>query len=153
MPLLSGYPACCGASIITGFGGKPSDEVTGTIYNPLSGRYETIKGGKTVGEKLLEDLAGGYQNRLYTCILTVAQFKNWGEWLKANGFEFTTKFVNSVHNSTLYHFVYVKRSKTCKVKDTTEPPKGWKKYPGPTPDAKSSKDEAIVQPSEVSVAA
>jgi hypothetical protein len=155
MPTISGYPSCCGASIITGFGGTPDSEVGGmTQYNPTTGRYEVTKaGGLTAGEKLLIDLSGGYANRLYTCILTVQQFKHWGKWLKANGFEFTTKFVNSVHNSILYHFVYVKRSKTCKVKNTTEPPKGWEKYPGPTPDAESSKDEAVVQPSGVAVAA
>lgn len=147
MPVISGYPACCGASIITGFSGSPDSNVAGrTEFNVKTGRYEIINNGMKAGEKLLADIAKGYKNRLYTCILTSGQFRYWGKWLKANGFIFTNRFVNSVHNSTLYHFVYISQTKG-RIKDIYEPPRGWKGYPGPTTDAELSKDEAIAQPS------
>lgn len=155
MPSISAYPMCCGASIVTGFNGKPNDLTQpARKYNHFTGKFEESPAntGETVGDKLLKDLAGGYTNRLYTCILTTTQYKHWGEWLKANGFMFTNRFVNSVHDSILYHFVYVKKSKSCRVKPLLVPPK-WDEFPGPTPNAKSSKDKAAVPPSVEAVAA
>jgi hypothetical protein len=151
---ITGFPACCGASVVTGFSSNPKDVVTfkmerKSVDDPFYGRtsqmaYVLDKDGnriveQTVLDKFKADLARfnrTHPDRLYTCVLNSAQYnrnkKEWPRVLKKLGFEHVRTWNNSGHGKSHCRlFVLVTNVSGSKVKDPYKPPEGWGKFPGP----------------------
>jgi hypothetical protein len=143
MPAISAFPACCGASILTGFNNDPLAPA-GFKTDPKTFTYELDGDGKripiTFKDRFLEELKKyreNYKGFMYSAILTEAQLAvskgAWKALLKECGFDCVRRWTNSVHNDTgfLYLFVLCTDGKGKCKGDFTQPPKGWDELPGP----------------------
>ena len=142
MPAISGFPACCGAAVITGFEEDPSGNAGFKIKIPEY-VYEKDKAGNNIPitfyerfEQDLEKQLKTYPGRMFCCILTERQINqtkgSWLPLLKKCGFEFVRRWSNSVHSDReyLYLFVLCTDGKGKCKGDFTQPPKGWADLPG-----------------------
>lgn len=133
MTALTGFTACCGADVISGFEDDPKGSYGGDRrYDPIQGCYVTTPNARTFEQVFRESLAkqkttykaGG---RMFCCILTEPQLEKWGAIIKSEGFEPVRRWTNAGHGDPyyLYLFVLCTDEKGRCNGDFTLPPKGW----------------------------